>query len=46
MTFSHTTLTAGRIESVCDTCGDYLTSWYGPTVDRFEREHQCERRVA
>ena len=46
MTFSRDTITARSFMSVCDTCGDYFTSLSGPTIDRFEREHQCERRVA
>ena len=46
MTFSRDTLTAGPFMSVCDTCGDYLTHWYESRVDKFEREHRCERRVA
>ena len=46
MTFSRDTFTAGPFTSLCDTCGDYFTSLYGPRVDRFEREHVCERRVA
>ena len=51
MTFSRDTITASsftvvQFTSVCDTCGDYATSWFEAAVDRFEREHQCERRVA
>jgi len=35
-----------RVTTTCDSCGETATSWHGPMIIKFEREHVCRTDVA